>query len=517
MLAGYVCLVGAGPGDAGLITRQGLAYLKRAEVVLYDHLVPVELLLEARAGCELINVGKQCGKPSYQQEAINELLIAKARSGKFVVRLKGGDPFLFGRGGEEAQALVAAQIPYLFVPGVSSSLSVPAATGIPVTDRRWAPGLTIGTGHRAENAPPDQRYTQVILMSLENLAEVTAKLVAQGYPEDTPAAVISRGTTPFQKLITATLANIVARAAREQLPVPALLVVGAVVRLAETLEWRKYLPLNSRRILWTRPREAYDQALLGDLRLLGAQVVRLPTFEIQPFEQDAISTMLPELRESDWVVFTSRKAVEIFFHIMVQAGRDWRYFEATRFAVVGERTAAAMGGFGRIPDLVAARTHSTGLLQELLARLRPREQVALCQAETTLPYLTAGLTEAKVQFREYKLYRLVCPVYPADLIARVFNDPFDVVIFTAPQAVTNYFRILKAHGLEPGNTRYACLGRETALQLEKAGQHPWLIPPRPHLEELVKSILAKWEVNQDVSRYPSAPVASNSGTAPIIA
>ncbi|HYH03473.1 MAG TPA: uroporphyrinogen-III C-methyltransferase, partial [Bacillota bacterium] len=376
VLSGYVCLVGAGPGDAGLITRQGLAYLKRAEVVLYDHLVPVELLLEVRNGCELINVGKRYGKPSHKQDAINELLIAKARSGKFVVRLKGGDPFLFGRGGEEAQALVAAKIPYLFVPGVSTSLSVPAAAGIPVTDRRWAPGLTIGTGHRADNAPVDQRYTQVILMSLENLAEVTGELIAQGYPEDTSAAVISRGTTPFQKLVAATLATITARVAQEQLPVPALLVVGAVVRLAKTLEWRSNLPLNGCRILWTRPREDYDQALLANLRLLGAQVIHLPTFEIQPFDQDAICAMLPELRESDWVVFTSRKAVKIFFHSMVAAGWDWRYFEASRFAVVGERTAAAMRGFGHIPDLVAAESHSARLLQELLALLKPQEQVA---------------------------------------------------------------------------------------------------------------------------------------------
>lgn len=498
MLSGYVCLVGAGPGDPGLITRLGLGYLRRADVVLYDRLVPLQLLLETRSGCERIDVGKTCGKPSLAQKDINQLLIAKAKSGKFVVRLKGGDPFLFGRGGEEAEALVQAGIPYIMVPGISSSLSVPASAGIPLTHRQVAHQVTIRTGHRGESGVAEGRPTQVVLMSLTSLAEISDLLIGEGYPPTAPAVVISRGATPFQRTISGTLQNIAKLAQEADLPSPALLVAGEAASLAHHLNWKQNLPLNGKRILWTRPETKDDGSCLEDLELLGAEVIRLPVFTVNPLPWVAL--LLPEIAQYSWLIFTSQNGVKIFCDAMLAENLDWRYYASSKIAVVGEKTAAALRRRGRNPELVDSGGNSQSLVNTLRGELRPGERVALCQAEKASSYLAEGLGRAGVDYHQFTLYHTECPEYPDDFIRNFFSDPFDVVVFTAPSAVVNYFNLLESHGLKPGATvRYPCLGPETAARLEQLGYSAWFTPEEPHLDQLIWDLTGRLRSEHNVS------------------
>ncbi len=516
MFGGYVCLIGAGPGHSGWITRQGLAYLRRADVVFYDHLVAAALLLETKPDCRRIAMGKQGGGPAVAQATIHQALINEARSGNFVVRLQGGDPFLFGRGGEEAKALVAAGVPYLVVPGISASLSVPASAGIPVTQRHVAAGVVIRTGHRAEPAAVEEPLTQVVLMSLTRLPEITADLLRQGVPAPTPAAVISKGSTPFQTELVGTVATIAAVVAAASPPAPALLVVGAAVGLAQELQWRSNLPLAGRRILWTRPVSENETPLLEELELLGAELVRLPLFWVRPVSDALAPARLAKLAACDWIVFTSQNAVRIFFQGLLAAGYDWRYLHACRIAVVGAKTGAALRERGRNPDLIGSEGHSKGLLQQLLENLQPREQVALCQAEQALPYLADGLTAAGVAFTRLSLYDLETPDYPAELVGKVFQERYGLVVLTAPVAVRNYFRLLQSHAIQiAANPLFACLGAETVAELQRVGHPAWLVPDRPTVAALVRSILQQWGVDTDVSDHPFAPVAADAATSGI--
>lgn len=510
MLSGYVCLLGAGPGDAGLITRIGLEYLKRADVVLYDHLIPAQLLLETCPGCQWIPVGKRCGMPSMEQAEINRLLIAKAKAGYFVVRLKGGDPFLFGRGGEEAEALAQAGIPYFVVPGISSSLSVPAAAGIPVTHRKVAHSVTIRTGHYGDFYQTEGRPTQVVLMSLNSLSEVSDTLITEGYPPETPAVVISRGTTPFQKVVSGTLGTIPTLAKAAGLQAPALLVAGEAAALNEILYWKSNLPLNGKRILWAGVQSGDDLASLEDLKMLGAEVIYLPVLAVRPMTMSKLAQILAEVVDYSWLLFSSQNAVRIFFEAMLAEGKDWSWLASSRIAVVGDKTAAALKQRGRNPDMIASG-NSRSLLERLIPLLSPGDRVALCQAEKTLPYLADGLNRFGVNYRPFALYCLEGLEYPEDLIRKLCGETLDVVVFTAPSVVVQYFALLKLHGLKPDPAaRYVCLGQETEGQLGQSGYSVWFTPTEPNREQLIAQLIEKLRSECHVSNHPSAPVEANS-------
>jgi uroporphyrinogen III methyltransferase/synthase len=491
MLAGYVCLIGAGPGNPGLITLQGLEYLHRAEVVIFDHLAPSQLLLETKPDCELISAGKEGGKPSISQTAINELLISGARKGKFVVRLKGGDPFLLGRGGEEAQALVDANIPYILVPGVSASYSVPAYAGIPVTDRRVCSGVEVSTGHKLRE---DERpNTQVVLMALNKLEEVVAGLQTRGYSEETPACLISRGTTSQQRLVTGKLSTITFLARKMELATPALLVAGESVNYAKTLDWRKNLPLAGKRILWTRPSQKQEPPVLDELSLYGAEVIRFPVYLIQPAPNVVLEELFQQIREYSVIVFTSASAVDIFFKYLLKKEEDWRYLGFSRIAAIGGKTAQALKERGRNPDLVAPMANSQGLLHSLSTSVNPEDQVALCRAGQTLPLLSEGLLKAEIPFRDFTIYDVACPVYPIELVQGIFNIPLNLIVLTSPLAVTHLHRITAEAGVEIAeSTRFACLGTETASALGKTGSRPWLTQNEPDVAVLIQKILSEW-------------------------
>ncbi|HBF38254.1 MAG TPA: uroporphyrinogen-III C-methyltransferase [Firmicutes bacterium] len=489
MLQGYVCLIGAGPGDPGLITLKGLEYLRRADILLYDHLISGSLLLEVPETCERIDVGKRGGQPSAVQSWINDLLISHARAGKFVVRLKGGDPFLLGRGGEEAMALVEAGVPYLMVPGISSSLAVPAYAGVPVTDRRFCSGVEITTGFSTRNA--SMPHTKVILMALNHLQDIVSDLLTQGYAANTPACLISQGTTALQKVVSGELAQLDSLIQTHPISTPALLVVGDVVRLGKKLDWRYRLLLAGKRILWTRP-FGRDASSLDELSVAGAEVIKLPMVEIRDVSEEERREKVVRAREYDYLVFTSATAVEVFFDTLLKMKEDWRYLGQAEIVVIGKKTGLALWMKGRKPDVTATASNSRALLDTLLPMVKKTERIALYRAHQTLPDLAEGLSGAGISFDDFTLYDLVCPSYSAELIQKILEYPFEVVVLTSPLGVANFFRVMAESGIiMDSQTRFACLGLRTVNELQKYNLESWLTIQKPDIDELIKQLLLR--------------------------
>ncbi|MBI3191349.1 MAG: uroporphyrinogen-III C-methyltransferase, partial [Pedosphaera parvula] len=348
---GMVYLVGAGPGDAGLLTLRGAEVLRRADVVVYDSLVNLDLLRLAPASSEFIFGGKRPKARAMSQEKLNELLIAKARAGKCVIRLKGGDPYLFGRGGEEAEELAAAGIPFEVVPGVSSFLAVPNYAGIPVTHREHSSSLTIFTGHE----DPDQEAsdldwahiaktpgTKVVLMGVKRIREITRQLMDNGMRPSTPVALVRWGTSGRQQTLEGTLKTIAGKVESTGFKPPAVTVIGDVVKLRSKLNWFEKRPLFGRRIVVTRTRQQASQ-LSQQLLEAGAEVLEIPTIKIVPTDRrQEVADALLELNSYDWLVFTSPNGVTAFFDLFFKAFDDLRDIGGVHIAAVGPATAAKL-------------------------------------------------------------------------------------------------------------------------------------------------------------------------------
>ncbi|HEU0039372.1 MAG TPA: uroporphyrinogen-III C-methyltransferase, partial [Verrucomicrobiae bacterium] len=362
---GRVYLVGAGPGDAGLLTLRGAELLRRADVVIYDLLVNPELLRLAGKGCELISRGK---RQEVSQDDLNARMIAKAREGKCVVRLKGGDPYIFGRGGEVAEALAAAHIPFEVVPGVSSISAVPNYAGIPLTHRDHTSNFTVFTGHEGNDKSGsaldfDQiariSGTKVILMGVTHLHELTQALLTRGLSPETRVAIMQWGTLPRQKTIEGTLGTIVTLAASQRITPPALTVIGDVVGLRKKLNWFEHRPLFGQRMVVTRAR-AQAAELTNRLTELGAEVLEIPCIKINPPTQlSHIADALLELNAYDWLVFTSPNGVTAFFEFFFKAFQDLRDIGGVRIAAVGPATAAKLTELHLQVDLMPGEALAT--------------------------------------------------------------------------------------------------------------------------------------------------------------
>jgi uroporphyrinogen III methyltransferase / synthase len=345
---GAVYLVGAGPGDAGLLTLRGAELLRDADVVVYDVLVNPALLRFARDGAEVISRGR---RTEFSQEQINELLIARARAGKTVVRLKGGDPYIFGRGAEEAEALAAAKIYFEVVPGVSSITAAPNYAGIPITHRDHCSSFTVFTGHSdSADAATALRYeqiagipgTKVVLMGTDNLPDWTKSLMTHGMPPETPVAIVQWGTRGKQKSVAGTLATIAALAKQKKLSPPALAIIGDVVKLRDTLNWSERRPLFGKRIVVTRAR-GQAVAFLQQLSGLGADVLEIPVIKAaEPSRRQDIVDALLSLNSYDWLVFTSANGVTAFFNLFFKRFEDLRDLGGAKIAAVGPATAARL-------------------------------------------------------------------------------------------------------------------------------------------------------------------------------
>jgi uroporphyrinogen III methyltransferase/synthase len=500
--SGRVTLVGAGPGDPGLITLHGVEALRQADAVVYDYLASPELLAHAPEQAELIYVGKQAGRHTLAQSEINALLVRLAREGKRVVRLKGGDPFVFGRGGEEAEALVAAGVPFDVVPGVTSAIAAPAYAGIPVTHRGVASSLAIVTGHedpqKATSAIDWGSLagidTLVFLMGVANLPAIAAELIAHGRRSDTPAAVIQWGTVGRQRTVTGTLADIATRVEEAGLGSPAVTVVGAVVGLRERLRWFDRRPLLGLRVLVTRTREQAGRLAEG-LRALGAEPVECAVIETAPpLDWAPLDRAIGELGAYRWIAFTSANGVEAFFARLALAGRDARALAGARLAAIGPATAAALAARGLRADVVPAEFVAEALA-DALGDVRGA-RVLLARADIARPALAERLRAAGALVDEVVAYRTV---RPEGLEARLRQAlaGADVVTFTSSSTVRNLFEALgpseAAQALR--GVAVACIGPVTAQTARELGLEPAVVAEEYTIEGLLEA-LVRWRIEK---------------------
>ncbi|HEY6872809.1 MAG TPA: uroporphyrinogen-III C-methyltransferase [Geobacteraceae bacterium] len=444
---GYVYLIGAGPGDPGLITVKGRECIARADVIMYDYLANGELLRHAKAGAESIYSGKVGGAHNREQEQINALLVAKAREGKVVARLKGGDPFVFGRGGEECEALVAAGVPFEVVPGVTAGIGAPAYAGIPLTHRHVTTSVAFVTGHEHPGKEVSEidwerlslgSGTVVFYMGMKNLPEITANLIGHGRAPETPVALIRWGTRPEQEVLVGTLADIAEKARRAGFKAPAVTVVGEVVRLRENLRWFDNRPLFGRGILVTR---AADQA--GEFsRLLtgyGAQVHECPTIEIvSPEESAGLDEAITSLAEFHWLIFTSANAVRFFFSRLAELGLDARAIGPARVCAVGPKTAATLAPYGIRPDLVPADYKGEGVVEAFRALDIVGTRVLFPRADRAREMIPAGLAALGAEVIAPVAYRNVIPAaLPARTLQALEERRIDCVTFTSSSTAEN--------------------------------------------------------------------------------
>ncbi len=504
---GKVYLVGAGPGDPGLITVAGLDRIREADVIVYDRLVSARLLEHARQDAELIYVGKVPGaEDGHDQESINRTLIEQAQLGRTVVRLKGGDPFVFGRGGEEAEALRAAGIPFEVVPGVTSAVAVPAYAGIPVTHRGVASSFAVITGHeepgKAETAIDWAHLatatdTLVFLMGVRNLPDIVARLTKHGRSPQTPVAVIQRGTTPEQRTVTGTLADIVSRVEEAGLRPPAITVVGEVVRLRKTLSWFEDRPLFGKRVLITRTRrQAGNLArLLADE---GAIPVELPSIEIEPIEDIervnlAIETLANSKQQTassyTWVVFTSANAVELFFEQLAERGLDARAFSGARIAAIGPATAQSLAVRGLRADAVPGEYVAEAVVEALRGQIAAGDRVLLPRAESARAELVRGLEAMGAAVDEVPIYRAAVPSEASpEVLAELREGRIDVVTFTSSSTVRNLVAMLgDASALE--RPLIACIGPVTAKTARELGLRVDVMAEEYTVEGLVAALV----------------------------
>jgi uroporphyrinogen III methyltransferase / synthase len=483
---GIVYLVGAGPGDPGLMTLRALELVAGADVVLYDRLIPPGALDGARADAELRYVGKEPGRPALPQEEINELLVSLGQSGRTVVRLKGGDPFVFGRGGEEAEALAAADVPFEVVPGVTAGVAAPAYAGIPVTHRDAASAVAFVTGHEDPSKDGSAldwealaRFpgTLVFYMGIKNLPLIAERLVAAGRPAAQPVAVVQRGTLAGQRTVTATLETIAGAVADAGLRPPAITVVGPVTELRETLAWLERRPLHGETVAVTRAR-AQASELAARLRTLGAEVVETPAIRIEPLPVE-----LPSLAGYSLICFTSPNGVRLFFEALPG---DARTLAGTRVAAIGPGTAAALRSYGIEADVVPERFVAEGLLEALPTDLTGvRALVArAAEARDTLP---DGLRERGAVVDVLPLYRTLAEPLPES--ARDALESASYVTFTSSSTVRFLLEALGGDARDAlSGARLVSIGPVTSATLREHGLEPDVEAERHDVDGLVDAL-----------------------------
>ncbi|MDI6870137.1 MAG: uroporphyrinogen-III C-methyltransferase [Bacillota bacterium] len=450
---GKVYLIGAGPGDPGLLTLKGKACLESADAVVYDRLANDRLLAYAKPGAELIYVGKESSRHAMKQEEINALLVKLAREGKVVARLKGGDPFVFGRGGEEAETLRRAGLAFEVVPGVTSAIAAPAYAGIPVTHRGVASSFAVITGHedpqKAVSAINWEKLataadTLVFLMGMENLPGIVAQLVAHGRPARTPVALVRWGTTTDQGVLTGTLSDIVERAEAEQFGSPAVIVVGEVVNLRPALSWFEEKPLFGRRVVVTRAR-AQASKLSERLAELGAEAWEFPAIRVAPPEDERpLRQAAVQVGTYDWVIFTSANGVEAFFAALQAEGGDARSFGGTRVAAIGSETAEALARQGIRADAVPEEFRAEGILAALPADLQGK-RILVARAAEARQVLPAELRRRGAEVDEVAAYRTIIGEGQGrveELRHLLEAGEVDAVTFTSSSTVKNLVSLL---------------------------------------------------------------------------
>lgn len=484
---GFVYLVGAGPGDPGLISVKGMECIAQADCIIYDYLANPVLLHNTRA--ELIYVGKQGSQHTLSQEEINALIVQKAKEGKVVVRLKGGDPFIFGRGGEEAEELVSAGIAYAIVPGISSFYSALAYAGIPITHRDYAASFEVITGHRRADGTEDitlpdysPQKTYAFLMGMKNLDAICTRLIQEkNFPPHTPIAVVTWGTMPQQKVAIGTLETIADEVKRAGLTPPAIIAIGRVVELRNTLRWYDTLPLFGKRVVVTRTRQ---QASVLSKRLyqLGADVVEFPTIEIEKLKElSPLHNALKKIKDYDWIVFTSQNAVSIFFEEMFAMGLDVRALQC-KVAAIGPATRDALAKYGIIADLVPAEYVAESLVDAFKGVDVTGKKILVPCSVKARPALTLGLQQAGAIVDRVHIYDAVKPLVDSKILELVKSA--DIITFASSSTVRNFVEIA-------GKTdaTIACIGPITAEECVTQGLTPHIVAKEYTIDGLVQAIV----------------------------
>jgi len=501
MARAVVYLVGAGPGDPGLITVKGIELLAKADVVIHDYLASERLLEHVRAGAEVVYVGKRGGQHTYRQEEINQLLLDKAALGGIVVRLKGGDPFVFGRGGEEAETLAAAGVAFEIVPGVTSAVACPAYAGIPLTHRAYASSAGFVTGHEDPTKPGSGLDwdklscgvgTLVFLMGVKNLDKICAKLIGGGRDPKTPVAVIEWGTTSHQKTTLGTLETIPEEAAKSRVAPPAVIVVGEVVSLRAGLNWFESRPLFAKNILVTRAREQAS-SFVEELEDRGASCLEFPTIEIVPPESwEPLDSAIGRLSAYDWVIFTSVNGVDYFLERLTACGEDIRALHGASICCIGPRTAERLERLMVRVDFVPDKFRAEGLVEELLARGVKGKRVLIPRAKEAREILPDKLREAGAQVDVVTAYRTLKPEAPRQALAALFErGGIHLITFTSSSTVKNFADIFG--GRLPQMMKgvpVACIGPITADTAARVGLSCDIMPEDYTIPALVEAIVA---------------------------
>ncbi len=486
---GLVVLTGGGPGDADLITLAGVDWLKRADTVIYDRLSAERLLEICRHDTEKIYVGKQPGRPAVSQDEINAILIKKCDEGRLVVRLKGGDPLIFGRGGEEAAALAEAGMPYRIVPGVTAAAAAAAFAAIPLTDRRFASTVTLVTGHEdpaktESNIDYDalaKLDTLVFYMGVGRLGEIAERLIRAGRSPDTLAAVVQDAATPHQRTIVAALADIAGKAEEAGIRPPALTIVGDVVSLRNELSWFEQLPLFGRTILVTRTRQQTSE-LSEKLRALGADVIEAPTIEIQPPDDTAkIDAALERLGDFDWLALTSPNGAEALMARLAALNMDARSLAGVKIAAIGPATAEVLWRRSIKADLIPDEFTTAAMGEALVAAGAGAGRVLLARADIAGDALGDTLRAAGAEVEEIAIYRTARPAaLPQRAVEALRAGVIDWITFTSSSTVENFLSLLASAGdVNLSAVKLAAIGPVTAETLSAAGLTPTVVA-RPH-------------------------------------
>ena len=482
---GKVWLAGAGPGDASLLTLKAARLIEKADVIVYDALISAETLSRIPEKKEVIYVGKHAGNHPVPQEEINRILVREAEKGKQVLRLKGGDPFVFGRGGEELELLIREGIPFEIVPGVTSAAAVPAYAGIPVTHRDYASSFHVITGHARKGGRVDLDFpalvrlkgTLVFLMGLSAMEFLLNGLTEAGMDPDTPAAVLENGTCAGQRRVTATVGTLKEASDRAGIKTPAIIVVGKVCALSSQMHWAEDRVLGGRQFLVTRPRQS-GSSLAERLRDLGAQVIEMPAIRTEPICPNRRLREALEIfgthADQEWLVFTSPAGADLFFDQLMELGMDLRSLlvrgAEVRIAAIGSGTAAALRKRGLIPNLVP-RVYSAAALGEALAETAAEgSRITVARAEKGSEELLPPLLKAGLDVDDIPLYRTLYETHPLlkDRVRELLEqDRIDAVTFTSASTVRGFTGALEC--ADYTGIRAVCIGEQTAEEAAKYG------------------------------------------------
>jgi uroporphyrinogen III methyltransferase/synthase len=498
---GKVYLIGAGPGDIGLLTVKGMKCLQKAEAVVYDFHLNAQILNYINHDAEFIYAGKRGGHHAMTQDEINQALVDKAKEGKIVCRLKGGDPFVFGRGGEEAEVLVNEGIEFEVIPGVSSSIAAPAYAGIPLTHRKYSSSFSVITGNEDITKPESSidwsKFangfdTLVFLMGVKNIGAITSKLIEHGKSPDTPVAVVRWGTRPDQKTVVSTLKDIAGLVKEENIKPPAVMVVGNVVKLRDTLKWYENKPLFGQRILITRE-YTKDYEPLEDL---GAEIFEFPTIEIAPPESyKELDESIDKVETYNWIIFTSANGFKYFMQRLLDKNKDIRDLKGIKICAIGTKTAEAIRNYGIKVDLIPEEFNAEGLIKAFSTQPSAPSlkglKILLPRAEVAREVFPQKVREFGGEIDTPAAYRAIKPEKHGKRLKRFLKEGrISVATFTSAATFNNFVDIIGDDAIEIlKDVTIAVIGPVTAKAIEKAGLKVSIMPKEATIKAMVDEII----------------------------